>query len=66
MKYGFVRHRYEHAIVIEVDPADLAGVEEHNREFASKDPLLPNVKAGVTKYARISKTHLIRGGDAFV
>ena len=57
---GFVQHRYQHAIVVEIPETDIQRLREHNQEFCNKDPLLPLVSP-LMKFGCLSKTHLIYG-----
>ena len=59
-RHGFVRHRYDHAVVVEMPEGDLQRLREHNQEFCDKDPLLPPASSSM-KYGCLTKTHLIYG-----
>jgi len=61
---GFVQHRYQHAIVVEIPETDIQRLRAHNQEFCNKDPLLPPVSP-LMKFGCLSKTHLIYGLKCF-
>ena len=63
-RHGFVKHRYNHAIVVEMPEGDLQRLREHNQQFCEKDPLLPKASPNM-KYGCLTKTHLIYGLKCF-
>ena len=63
-RHGFVRHRYNHAVVVEMPEGDLQRLREHNQQFCEKDPLLPKASPNM-KYGCLTKTHLIYGLKCF-
>ena len=63
-RHGFVRHRYDHAVVVEVPEGDLQRLREHNQQICDQDPLLPPASATM-RYGSLTKTHLIYGLKCF-